>query len=473
MFTNLKEILSQYHLLDQNKKVLIAVSGGVDSMVLLDLMSKIPVSEKPQISIAHVNHQLRDAADDEEKLMQQIAQEYGVPLYIHRWEKKLQPETGIEKAARKERYSFFARILSEQQIPYLMTAHHLDDQVETILMRLTRGASLEQLLGIQPRQPFTIPKENGELIRPLLSFSKEEIYAYAHKQQLMYVEDESNQSLDYTRNRFRNEIIPLLKDENNQFNNHVSQFRLDLADLIEIAQVPISQAYEQTVKNRNKEFHLDLEQFFQFPNALQKAVITRILEKLYAAEPEQYKTNYISLIQQWLASGEVNSSLDLTGNYIVEKSYYTAVFQLKSLKKQTAKPVEFKITTTNEWVKISDTEKIGVFSNSSPLIEDNNQMVSEMKISGEQLKLPLTIRHRQPGDRMNYQGLTGHKKIKDIFIDEKIPLAERDQAWLVEDSEKRIIWLISYRQMSLFTESETDKLFYSLKYIKKNEELER
>lgn len=467
MIKKFQENLLNHNLLDSTKRVLLAVSGGVDSVVLLDLMTKIPLDQRPQISIAHLNHQLRSESASEEKFVGQLAEKYKVDFYSQRWKKEEQTDTGIELAAREQRYNFFKEVMEDQVIPYLMTGHHLDDQVETILMRLTRGASLEQLLGIQSEQKILIGEEEGYLIRPLLEFSKEEIYQYARNQQLSYLEDESNKGLDYTRNRFRNEIIPLLKQENTQFNQHVKQFTLDLTDLIEISKVPINAAYKELVIETDDQIQMNIDRLLKYSHAMRKALITAVLEKLYDGMKDQYKTNYIELINRWLIEGDVNSSLDLTAGYSVKKNYNQLIFKKRKNEPEIMVQQSYKIEKINQWVQLSDTEKIGLFLNDQKGKQETKHTIKELNISEDSLHLPLTIRHRKPGDRMTYQGLQGSKKIKDIFIDDKTPRKDRDKIWLVEDNQKQIIWLLSHRKMDLFTGLETDKLFYSLKYIKK------
>ena len=467
MIEKFKKNLEHISLLDSEKTVLLAVSGGVDSVVLLNLMNEIPDSKRPQLAIAHINHHLRNKSNSEEKFVKSLAERNSIPFYCYHWQKKDHPDSGIEKAARNVRYEFFEMLMTEHKIPYLMTGHHLDDQTETILMRLTRGASLDQLLGIKSKQFFPLKGDAGYLIRPLLDYSKKDIYQYAEAHQLRYVEDESNQSLDYTRNRFRNEIIPLLKEENLRFNDHINQFRRDLTDLIEISQEPINKAYEETVREEKNQLYLNQKKFQDYSEALQKAVITKILKKLYNQQDEQYKTNYIQLIYDWLFDGEVNSSLDLTAGYHVEKGYLETVFKKKATDISTVSDREIIINRVNHWFQLSETESIGLFEMDSTIEQSKDLEREELLIAEEHLHLPLTVRHRRAGDRMTYQGLEGRKKIKDIFIDDKIPRKEREKTWLVENDKGEIIWLISHKKMSLFTNLETDKLFYNLKYVKK------
>lgn len=464
MIKKFQEILQEYNLLDEKKSILLAVSGGVDSVVLLDLISKIPESARAEISIAHVNHHLRVESNSEEKFVKELAKEYGFPFYSYQWSKKEHPSSGIENAARSKRYAFFERTMRKHDISYLMTGHHSDDQVETILMRLTRGASLEQLLGIQEKQAFKRAKDQAYLIRPLLEFSKKEIYEYAKKHQLNYIEDQSNQSSDYTRNRFRNEIIPLLKEENARFDDHLKQFRTDLEDLIQIAQIQINQAYKELVQEKNGNFYLNLIKKEEYPKALQKFVINEILKRMYAQGIKQYKTNYIELIDSWLTDGKVNRSIDLTGGYLVVKEYNQAIFKKKRLRSNTIEEKEFKINKLNDWIQLSETEYIALTS--EEIAFKNKEVVEsdELILTEDELFLPLTVRHRKAGDRMTYKGLKGRKKIKDIFIDDKTSKDDRKKAWLVEDNNQRILWLISHRKRYLLEEVKKNNQFYKLKY---------
>lgn len=467
MFERFNEVLQSNYSFTSTDHILLAVSGGVDSVVLFHLLQKIPKESRPQISIAHINHQLRPEADQEEQFVRNLAKKYGLPFYTYRWEKDKQPVSGIESAARSVRYRFFQRVMKEQQIDVLMTAHHQDDQAETILMRLARGGSLEQLTGIQLIQNFA--ERSGVLFRPLLIFSKDEIYQYASKEGLEYVEDATNLELDYTRNRFRNQIIPLLKKENSRFNEHIEQFSSDLTDLLEIAEQPIKEAYQQVIFEDSTSINLNIDSFTNLSSPLQRAVLVHLLNCLYENKEDSYKTNYIDLIQQWLLEGEPNTRLELQADIVAQKVYNEAFFYQEVPKTTKIKSATtFKLSRLNEWIKISENEMIGLFlaDAKESNLDEQLEQPHTLLIAEEQLSLPLTIRHRKAGDRMTYTGLNGTKKIKDIFIDEKVPLPQRDDIWLVEDSEGTILWLINYRKMDLCNLNKVNNVIYILKYKK-------
>lgn len=458
MFQNFNQILQRMNLLQADKKILLAVSGGVDSIVLLKLMLSIPTTSRPEVSIAHINHQLRTEAKDEEQFVKKLADENNIPFYSFVWSKKEHPISGIEEAARNVRYAFFKKIMTEQNLDVLMTGHHQDDQVETILMKLTRGSILEQLTGIDESQTFA----DGKLVRPLLSFEKQELFTFAKQQGLKFMEDESNFESNYTRNRFRNEIIPLLKKENNQFNQHIEQFSVDLKDLLEISKQSIQETYNLVVDVKDDAHVIEIQAYEKLSSAYQRVLLKQLLNGLYQSNTKGYKKNYIELLMNWILHGEVNTTLDLQSDLIVKKDYHTVSFQKQKTSVEEKDNFETVIIDqVDEWVELSSTEKVGLFIYD---VDKVDKTEDSLLISEEYLNMPLTIRHRKPGDRMQYSGLNGSKKIKDIFIDEKTPVYKRDKAWLVEDQTGEILWLISYRQKYLLTTQETDKLTYILKY---------
>lgn len=451
----------------QQEKIVLAVSGGVDSIVLFHLMQRFSKEHNLDVTVAHVNHHLREEAHDEEAFVKELAATYQIPCYVHHWPKKDHPPAGTEEAARKMRYQFFKEVMELTDASLLLTAHHQDDQVETILMKLTRGSTLEQITGIEKIQPF----HNGFLVRPLLSFPKESLYEYAHTHNIRYMEDLTNQELLYARNRFRNQIIPLLKDENRQFNKHVEQFSLDLRDILKIAKGPIQEAYGQIVKANKSTYAFEIDEFHQLSLPLQRAVLKRLLENVYEDTQEDYKTSYIQLILDWLVEADGHSTLHLTADMAAEKSYNTVT--LKKQEQETLpsdKKTVFTLTKSTDRIQLSENETLTIrrvenIREKNPK-EYMNETVDTLIFPAEKELFPLTIRHRQPGDRMTYQGLKGSKKIKDIFIDEKISLEKREKAWLVEDKDGRIIWLIGFRKMNLLSDKETDKLTYILTYEK-------
>ena len=454
MIKEFERILEENNIFHPKKHVLLGVSGGVDPVVLFHIMKTIDEEKRPDISIAHINHQLREESDEDEAFVRKLAEAHNVPFYSHSWNKKEHPESGIEEAARQVRYKFFKEIMNEHEATILMTAHHQDDQVETVLMKLARGSSLKQLTGIKLIQPFN----RGQLMRPMLPFPKEKIYEYVEKHNIDYVEDATNLSLDYTRNRYRNQIIPLIKEENTQFNEHIEQFAKDIRDALDISRRPINENFRKLVQVDEDQIVFNYARFFQHDEPMQRALLKKVLIKLYQDSEIPYKTTYIEMVRTWLIEGEVNTRLNLLNNFTVRKDYQDVIFKKEKKKKELPADEHFTLKEINQWVELSSNEKIGIFEYEGQ--EDEESLV----FHADKVKFPLTIRHRKQGDRMSHKGLSGTKKIKDIFIDDKVSRDKRDNAWVVEDATGQIIWLISYRKMYLLSDIETDKIAFVIKY---------
>lgn len=187
-------------------------------MVLLHLLEQ----RKLNIGVAHINHQLRKESKTEAAFLRAYCEKQQIPFYLKVWEKPA--EKNVEAEARNVRYGFFKEIMQKEKYDLILTAHHGDDQLETLLMRLTRGGSLAGHEGIARQQLFG----SGILLRPLLLFSKESLYDYAEKENIPYFEDETNTSQDYFRNRIRQNVVPELKEENPQVLLHAQQFHQQL-----------------------------------------------------------------------------------------------------------------------------------------------------------------------------------------------------------------------------------------------------
>lgn len=242
-------------------KILIAVSGGVDSCVLLDVITK---HRKDGLFVAHVNHNLRGAeSDTDEEFVRSLAKKHAIPFFS----KKLEPAPKSEDEGRKARYAFFAEIKQKLGIDWIALAHHKDDQIETMFMQMARGTQ-----GFSPMQEFST---DGKW-RPLLSFTKMEITDYAQKQGIKWREDSTNTQNDYTRNRLRNTVLPELRAINSNFDEVFLRFALDVNENTKT----FADEAEKIVQTHSKGIHR--KEFLSFSRSLQKAIIKRLNPDLYA-----------------------------------------------------------------------------------------------------------------------------------------------------------------------------------------------
>ncbi|SFK39289.1 tRNA(Ile)-lysidine synthase [Marinilactibacillus piezotolerans] len=449
------KLVRECHYWTSEDKVLIAVSGGVDSMVLLHLVTHLPNDIRPRFSVAYVDHQLRNTSIIERHAVNKIAENLGIPFYSYIWEKETHPQSGTEKAAREIRYHFFHKVMVEQNITKLLTGHHKNDQVETILMRIVRGSAINQLVGIHKKRLF----KDKEIIRPLLRFTKSELYTYAKAYELDFYEDESNTSFQYTRNRYRNRILPLLKKENKEVEDHLTNFADDLQDLLTIASPIIEKQAVDCLTFQEDKVEISKQHFIKQSDSMQRLVLKYMLDRLYEKTPLQYKRVHLEILQEWISSDTANSKIELPGDYVGIKEYTKfLICKQNNIKiNRLSEPLQLEI---GKWAVLPDGKKIGLFySNEMPDLKIN---FVTLFLGLDSITLPLTIRHRADGDRMEIKGINGTKKIQRIMIDQKLPPSKREEAILIEDARKQIIWLVGLKESALSTKPIPDKIQYVL-----------
>lgn len=442
---------AQYGYWQAGDRVLLAISGGVDSMALLHAMQQLPPPERPNMTVLHVHHHLREEANQDCQLVVDYCHAHGLDLEVKHW--RDHPDSNIEAAARKFRYAFFKEQMAAKNSTILLTAHHADDQMETILMRLTRGSTLNGYAGIQRIRPLG----NGSLIRPLLAFEKKSLYDYCQQYAVPFCEDATNQELTYTRNRFRHQIVPLIKGENTQAARHFAEFSSDLTDLAEVAMPLIEQTSTRIFTPKEGEWELDRADFLMQGEAMRRLVISHFLTAHWqGAAQRQHVQQIIDLI----VGHQPQATIDLPGG-IVRRRYDRIAFVL--LEKTKLNKLQFKKELSlNKWLQLPFNGKIGLFLPS--VKAPSNPPLGYLR--QEEVSLPLVIRNWQPGDtiQMNKkQPFT--KKVARIFIDKKIPLEARDQAWVVADQAGKLLLVPGYAS-SIWVHDSGD---YALSIININE----
>ena len=246
----------------QQESFLLAVSGGVDSMVLLESFFQLKKKiETIHFSVVHIHHHLRKESDEEEEMVRNFCGERNISIEVYHWEQGFEQTAGIEEKARKFRYQKLKDSMKKNNTRYVVVAHHADDQAETVLMKLTRGSTIEGIAGMKSIRPFS----EGYLIRPFLTVDKEDLYEYASIHQIPFKEDLTNQSLEYTRNRFRKEIIPLFKQENSKFNQKIYEFTKILQEQQEVILMLANQWMEQELLELHNGWSWDKERYIKQP----------------------------------------------------------------------------------------------------------------------------------------------------------------------------------------------------------------
>ncbi|MFC0234432.1 tRNA lysidine(34) synthetase TilS [Vagococcus entomophilus] len=449
----------------ENQTILLAVSGGVDSMVLLNLFEKCSSESSLKFGVAHVNHGLRKESNQEEVFLRDYCQIRGIPFFSTRWEEGATISTNVEARARAFRYQFFLELLNNENYDCLVTAHHADDQAETVLMRLIKGGFLQNLRGIKSERAFG----GYKLIRPFLHFSKSEIKQYAKENQLMWFEDATNLQADYFRNRIRQEVVPLMKKENPQFLTqvaHLAEQINEANDLIgEVVATHFSAVFEQAEEDV---WEIRLAEFRQCSKSLQYYLLYELFQKQGLLRKAKLNFVTIKQVQTLLLGDEGKKVLHLSHGFRLVKSYQTAQLRQQKVEEDSLSqsPV---FLNENQWHKLSSNEAMGLFieQESIALPEELKRWTQQDScVISSEIPLPLCVRKRQPGDKMVIDARGHTKKIRRIFIDQKIEATLRLQSWVVTDYLDKILWLVPFRKSYLSIEKETDKIHYRLIYFK-------
>ena len=430
--------------ISKSAKILAAVSTGVDSTVMLDLLLKLPPAKRPQIFVAYVDHQLRAQSQQESRYIKKFCADHGLPLFTAVWPLSDHPQNGIEAAARVFRYNFFKSVMEENHISELATAHQLDDQVETFLMKLIRGGRLNQLQGIAPRRSFG---EDCFIIRPMLPFTKEEICNYAQIHQLKYFEDQTNFETNVLRNRIRQIVIPQLERENPRFKEHVidfcQQLRLD------------EKLLAQQKKQKLAAIQINATQFsVKVWQTLDKPWQQKLVEMVFSSKLKNFSTNQLVVAQKLLENDLIpQAKIDLGSGFQFYKSY--DLFGITKAAVNKMQPFESWLKV-NQWISLPDKNQVGWF-------EINHE---SLKVSDQVLYLkgtfhfPLKIRHRRAGDTLETK--IGHQKVKKIMIDQKMTDQQRAQAWIVTDANDRALWLVGSKKGNFLTVQPDEQTKYMI-----------
>jgi len=371
-----------------HSKVVLALSGGLDSMFLFRLLSTYKKELGIEIFLVHVNHKQRPESDNEEHELRKLAEQVGVPIYVANFSGAF-----TEASARQFRYEFFRDVMRETSSTALVTAHHADDQVETIFMRLIRGTRLHHLSAIKEKQKF----DRGELIRPLLSYYKKDFPEVEH------FEDRTNKENHYFRNRVRNIYLPQLEKENSQVKKVILEFGKEVSDY-QIALTELS----QTV---NVE---DLTQFLSFSEATQRVLLQQYLSCFadLNVTREQFQQVHHILKTKSQYRHCIKNGYELVKEY---QHFRICKIRPKSDEKSSECVLNYQNQVYYEGY---------LFSFGIPLKGEN---VQKMNVSRE---TSLILRHRQPGDYLIKKG--HRKKLRRLFIDLKIPKEKREKAIIIE-----------------------------------------
>ncbi|MCJ7843023.1 tRNA lysidine(34) synthetase TilS [Lederbergia sp. NSJ-179] len=436
--------IKKHSLIQAGDYLVAAVSGGPDSLAMVDFLIKRKEKYDIQIAVAHVDHMLRGEESKQDLLfVKDYCLKQSVPFKSAAIDISLMMEreqTGLQETARHYRYQFFEKVMKELQANKLVVAHHGDDQIETILMRLTRGASGPARAGIPIKRRFG---EDWEIIRPLLAVSKQEIEEYCESSQLEPRLDPSNQKRNYTRNRFRLDVLPFLKQENAQVLEHFQRFHEEISEDEAYLQRQAQDHFQQICQvNENEGIRFSIPSFLMVPLPLQRRVIHLILNYLYHYHTLDIRGIHIDLIQRLVRAKNPSGRLDFPKGLKILRSYTLCHFTF--MEKCQVAPYYYELYEGNE-VILPNGGILGI-----KRIQDASKNTDQSVIcmDPQDIEFPIIIRTRKPGDKISLKGMKGSKKIKDIFIDQKIPVHERAVWPIVADFTGKLLWIPGLKKSS-------------------------
>ena len=421
MLQHFQSFIKQHSLFNAKDKILLAVSGGADSVVMADLFYNSGL----QFGIAHCNFRLRGSESDaEEKFVETLASKFRVPYFAEHFDTSAYAtdhKISVQMAARELRYKWFEEIRASEEFDFIATAHHLDDQVETFLINLVRGTGISGLHGILPKQ--------GLLIRPLLFAFRSDIADYAKSNHIGFCNDSSNAEDKYLRNKFRLKVIPLLEEINPDFRRTLSSEIAILRDWEAIGRKSLKENIPVFSKVFKDKTIVDL-----------KLLAQSAPHELYAWELLSGYGFNSSVVGDILANSSKNSGrtfLSLTHRAVIDRGSLI-IQSAKPERKEQGRMISEKRKNISWPVKLRFT--VAEYDPSDPIHAEKETA----SLDFDKLSFPLELRNWKPGDSFHPFGMKGKKKISDFLIDEKVSLPDKENTWVLCSSGK-IAWVVGKR----------------------------
>lgn len=438
LMNRIKNTIIRENLIQENDKILIGLSGGADSVFLFNVLYEIREELGFDIITCHVNHAYRDTALRDEEFSKKISEEKNIKFFSKKVDMKqysIENSISLEDSGRILRYKCFNDILKSENFNKIAVAHHMDDQVETFFLHLFRGSGIDGLCGMQYR--------NKNIIRPLLDISKSDILKYLEENNIKFVTDETNFIADVQRNKIRLEMLPYIEENfNNSINESIYRTINILKDSKEIIDDVNNLEYRKLITKSNEVYNIDVDLFCKEKISVKRNIIRKLLIELNGSNKDIRMVYIDDIIDLF---GLKNGSKYLFKDYSFFKSYDKVIIR-KNLNNKDINSIKFELGE----IKFANFKINSYLSTNVNIKPSRNKMVFDSEI----LSRNLILRKRENGDRMKLKGFT--KKIKDIFIDNKISKIERDNYPILSD-EENVYAILSLKRSNLYMKNSNSK----------------
>ncbi|MDE5977062.1 MAG: tRNA lysidine(34) synthetase TilS [Turicibacter sp.] len=421
------ETIKKYNLFEKNISIIVAVSGGADSMALLHFMKGYAKKKQLQLIVAHVNHKKRENSELDEVLVEQVARNYNLPYEVY-YLPKAENIENFHAYAREKRYEFFKSVAQDYQASCLVTAHHADDHLETQIHRFLYQNSPSGLIGIEP---LTV-NDGLKIVRPLIEVTKQKIYEYCINEEILFREDESNESNIYTRNRIRKYIVSELVKESPTIYEHARMISEQLREDEAYFSEQVDQLMSHVFLSKGT---LEVSRsFFQTLHpSLMRRLIKRILQSFTFKD---IQTIHIETIQELIKNPKPNLMMTLPHQISCIIAYDRVQFTILPVLDYEYE----RVLSFNKQTFLPDGSVIEMSKNKVDE-KTENSCINKVHLCYNEIELPLKVRTRKPGDRIQLMHNYGSKKVKEIMIEQKIPRLLRDSWPIVTDANDQIIWI--------------------------------
>ena len=421
MIDQFQAYIYRYNLLAESDKVILALSGGIDSMVLADLLLKAKV----EFVAAHCNFHLRgEESDGDEKFVRDYAERNGIQCFVKHFETEkyaAEQSISIEMAARDLRYAWFEELRQQLGYDKIAVAHHADDQAETFFINLLRGAGLNGLKGMKP--------QNGVIIRPLLWASREQIRKYAVENQILWREDHTNAESVYLRNKIRNQLLPAFDELHAEARQGLYKSLEHLAAENELYRELLQEKLGQII-----EYNGDIQRIPYSAFLIQHSSFQLLFEWL---RQYGFNTDQCHFIHEAVGTGIGNQYFSPTHCVVIGRDD----LQLSEINEKT--DVEIQIQIGEEEILSPIHLRFSKLEKTADFIINKSSDVAQLDF--DKLRFPLTLRHWRHGDRFCPLGMKGSKLLSDFFVDQKFTEYQKQNVWLLVSAEGDIFWVVGYR----------------------------